>query len=198
MDKNDAGEYLLSGRFTDTIYKIGPTGEIVWRLGGNLSSFHLENFNFSKQHDARFVSRNGQIETVSLFDNAKALHPGVDVPETTNTSSAIVIEIDHSTKRAKVIRRIWRPDNGLTRLRGNYQRLDNGHDFVSWAGDGYISEHDAEGRLLLSAQFASKRFVTYRAYKHNFTSYPREPPVLKAVVYGETPDASTTVWYTSW
>ena len=201
VDKNDAGDYLLSGRFADTVYKIsGTIGEILWQLGGKGSSFHLDGFNFSKQHDARFVSRDGQIETVSFFDNGKALHPGVDIPGTSNTSSAIVVEINHDTKIAKVIHRVMRPDGQLTRLRGNYQRLHNGtgNDFISWAGNGYITEHTPEGELLLEAQFASKRFVTYRAYKHNFTSYPDEPPVMKATVYGASPESSTTVWHTSW
>lgn len=52
VDKDSEGNYLLSGRFTDTIYKIDPAGNIVWRLGGKNSTFSLLGFNFSKQHDA--------------------------------------------------------------------------------------------------------------------------------------------------
>lgn len=52
LDKDREGNYMLSGRFTDTIYKIDPAGNIVWRLGGKNSTFRLDGFNFSKQHDA--------------------------------------------------------------------------------------------------------------------------------------------------
>ncbi|KAK4896122.1 hypothetical protein LTR27_005979 [Elasticomyces elasticus] len=198
VDKDDAGEYLISGRFTDTIYKISSTGQIIWRLGGKQSSFHLQDFSFSKQHDARFLSKHGSIEVISLFDNAAVSHPGVDLAPTFPHSSAIVIEIDHDTGTARVIKRIARPDGGLTKLRGNFQILSNGNAFVSWADNGYISEHNVNGDLLFEAQFASKRFVTYRTYKFNFTGHPTEPPIMKAFVYGEVPETSTTVWYASW
>lgn len=99
---------------------------------------------------------------------------------------------------ATVIQRTTRPDNARTDLRGNYQILPNKHSFVSWAGNAYLSEHDANGELLLEAKWTSERFVTYRAYKANFTATPHETPVMKALVYGPTPNRSTTAWYASW
>lgn len=50
----------------------------------------------------------------------------------------------------------------------------------------------------MEAQFTSDRFVTYRAYKFNFTSTPAEPPVLKGYAYGATPEHSVSVYYVSW
>jgi hypothetical protein len=50
----------------------------------------------------------------------------------------------------------------------------------------------------MEARFQSERFVTYRAYKFDFTSAPSEPPVLKAYAYGTGPDKSISVFYVSW
>ncbi|KAK4969785.1 hypothetical protein LTR42_009057 [Elasticomyces elasticus] len=194
VDKDPENNYLLSGRFMDTIYKIGPDGQIVWRLGGKRSSFTLDGFNFSKQHDARFMSKEGPIETISFFDNARAAHPGLNVSATSSTSSALIVALNTESMTATVVQRISRPDKRRTDLRGNYQTLPNGNSFVSWADNSYISEHGPDGKLLLEAQWQSTRFVTYRAYKFNFTAIPMESPVLKAFVYGATPDTSTTAW----
>ena len=50
----------------------------------------------------------------------------------------------------------------------------------------------------MEASFASKRFVTYRAYLFNFTTMPAEGPILKAFAYGESPSSSMSVHYVSW
>ena len=61
-----------------------------------------------------------------------------------------------------------------------------------------MTEHSPDGRVLMEAQFASKRFVSYRSYKFNFTSKPAEPPVVKAFVFGDEPKTSVSVYYVSW
>lgn len=94
---------------------------------------------------------------------------------------------------------IHRPDQGRSDKRGNFQLLPNGNAFVGWSENSYISEHHPDGRVLMEAQFISDRFVTYRAYKFNFTSRaPAEPPVLKAFVYGTEPEKSISVYHVSW
>lgn len=91
-----------------------------------------------------------------------------------------------------------RPDDGRSTKRGNFQLLPNGNAFVGWSENSYISEHSPDGRVLMEAQFASDRFVTYRASKFNFTSTPVELPVLKGYAYGESPGRSVSVYYVSW
>lgn len=53
VDKSPEGDYMISARYTNAIYKIsGKDGRLIWTLGGPNSSFTLEeNFNFSRQHD---------------------------------------------------------------------------------------------------------------------------------------------------
>ena len=222
VDKSDEGDYIMSGRFVDgkpefrtypkfeqirvltcclALYKIsGKDGSIMWRLGGKLSDFDMD-FNFSKQHDAQFMGRDPTTgaEIISFFDNAKAIQKGgIDTEPTADSSSGLVVALDTNNWTARVLRRIERPDGGLTPMRGNFQLLPNGNAVGGWSDNGYVSEHGPDGRLLFEARFASERLVNYRAYKYNFTGHPTEPPALKAFVYGETPETSTTAWYVSW
>jgi hypothetical protein len=188
---------MISARYTDCIYKIsGTNGSVIWRLGGKKSSFELEGFNFSKQHDARFMDKIGTTEIISFLDNGSA--DGAN--RTTNTSSALLVSLDISATPmvARVVRRWERPDQGLSHLRGNFQMLPNNNAFVAWSDNSYISEHTYDGHVVMEAQFATSRFVTYRAYKSNFTGAPTEPPTLKVQVYGNSPEGSVTVCYVSW
>ena len=202
--KNSEGEYLVSSRFSNTIYKISKNGSILWRLGGDApnsrlrgskSDFELQGFNFSRQHDARWIESKcyDDIETISLLDN------GADTyAQTSNISSRLEIQLNKTAKVATVLHRWTRPDEKLSKLRGNFQYLPTGNVFAAWSDNSYLSEHTSDGQMVMEASFTSKRFVTYRAYKMNFTGAPLDPPVLKAFAFGIDEDSSTTVYYVSW
>jgi hypothetical protein len=195
VDKNEAGDYLISLRFTNTLYLIsGQDGNVVWRLGGLESDFEMD-FTFSKQHDAKFVSSNGTHHVISVLNNASD-----EGSNDENSSSALVIELDTTVtpKTARVIRRINRPDSGLTRLRGSFRPLPNGNYFIGWSERGYSSEHASNGDLLMTARFASDRYSTYRSYKGEFTGRPTAPPDLVANVYGTDEKDTTTLIHVSW
>ncbi|KOS47529.1 hypothetical protein ACN38_g1467 [Penicillium nordicum] len=195
VDKNTAGDYLISLRFTDTIYLIsGKDGNIVWRLGGLESNFE-QDFTFSKQHDVKFVSSDGTRHVISFLNNASD-ERGYDE----RISSVLFVELDTGVTpmTAKVIKRINRPDSGLTRLRGSTNPLPNGNVFVGWSERGYSSEHASNGDLLMTAQFSSDRYSTYRAYKGEFTGRPTAPPDLVASVYGTHAEDMTTIIHVSW
>ncbi|KAJ5997715.1 hypothetical protein N7499_005888 [Penicillium canescens] len=195
VDKNEAGDYLISLRFTNTIYLIsGQDGNIVWRLGGLESNFD-QDFTFSKQHDVKFVSSNGTHHVISVLNNASD-ERGNDE----NVSAALIIELDTAVvpMTARVIRRINRPDSGLTRLRGSVRVLPNENIFVGWSERGYSSEHASNGDLLMTARFASERYSTYRSFKGEFTGRPSAPPDLVASVYGTDEEDTTTLLYVSW
>ena len=195
VDKNTDGDYLISGRFTDTIYKIsGKDGSIIWRLGGKHSSFYQKDFNFSQQHDARFVSEHGSVTVISFLDNAAN-----NFESSRGYSAAMYVELDTAKMEAQLIKFYPRPDMENSNLRGNVQSLPNGNTFVGWSDNAYISEHTPEGRVVLEARFMSCRLVSYRAYKFNWTSLaPVEDPSIKAISYGSSPAMSTTMVYASW
>ena len=197
VDKDANGDYLVSGRDTHTIYKVsGSDGSIIWRLGGKMSTFHLNNFNFSSQHDARFIDGNNTMTVISLFNNAAN---GTHNP-TAAYSSALVVALDTSPSAmvATVLKQWDRPDQGLTYIRGNVQILPNDNAFVCWSKDAYLSEFTPDGQCILEAKLTARGFASYRAYKSNFTGLPDSKPALKAFGFGTSCDSITTVAYVSW
>ncbi|KAL4919371.1 ASST-domain-containing protein [Aspergillus aurantiobrunneus] len=194
VDKNTVGDYLLSARFTNTIYYISKEGEIVWRLGGKFSDFDMD-FTFSKQHHAKFVESNGTHHVISFLNNASD-----ELENEEDVSSALYVQIDSaaSPMTATVVKRINRPDSGLTRLRGNVQTLANGNTFIGWSERGYQSEHDPDGKLLMEAKFVSTRLSSYRSYKFPFIGRPNTPPDVVSTVYGTDKADLTTIFHVSW
>ncbi|KAF2763658.1 hypothetical protein EJ03DRAFT_322583 [Teratosphaeria nubilosa] len=197
VEKNGHGDYLISARWTNAIYKIsGQTGKVLWRLGGTRSSFMPEGFNFSRQHDAQWLDYDDDFETISFLDNAADPNS-----RTANISSVLIVDLDKRSRppTATVLSRIWRPDGKLSLQRGNYQRFPNsGNTLASWSDNAYMTEHDEDGRMVLEARFRSDRFVTYRSYKFNFTGAPSEPIAVKSLAFGESAEAAVTVVYVSW
>ncbi|KAH0346118.1 hypothetical protein KCU83_g7543, partial [Aureobasidium melanogenum] len=147
VDKNAEGDYLISARNTNGVYKIsGGNGTILWRLGGTASGIKTDGFSFSRQHDARFQKGAGSTTTISLLDNA--VPPPGRGSEPNKSSSVVMIELNNekSPPTARLLRRYSRPDGGISQVRGNAQVLQNGNIFVNWAQDGYISEFTQEGQ----------------------------------------------------
>ncbi|KAJ5669784.1 hypothetical protein N7462_010854 [Penicillium macrosclerotiorum] len=195
VDKNAAGDYIISLRFTNTIYLIsGEDGHIIWRLGGSESDFQ-QDFQFSKQHDIKFVDSNSTHHTISFLNNASDESENEE-----DFSTAFFIELDTTVTpmTATTIKRIERPDHGLTRLRGNVQPLQNGNTFVGWSERGYHSEHAPNGDLLMYARFASTRFSSYRSYKFDWIGQPTTPPDVVAFAYGTSDTDLLTVIHVSW
>jgi hypothetical protein len=139
VEKSADGDYLISARHTDSVYKVSATnGSILWRLGGSKSSFVLDGFDFSAQHDARLQSENSSITTISLLDNAAASVRGY---QTSSRSSALLIALHTSIHPMTVtlIQRWDRPDGRLSFRRGNVQILANSNVFVGRSASGYLS-----------------------------------------------------------
>lgn len=197
IDKDANGDYLISAREMSCVYKIsGRDGSIIWQLGGRSSSFTLEKgSHFAHQHDARFLESTPDRTVISMLNNEAALSG-----EAGNFSAAQTITLDTTNMTARQTQKIKRPDGLTTKLRGNFQKLDNGNSVVGWSENGVVSEHDPSGELVLQASFASQRFVTYRAYKFQWTGAPSEPPALVVLGYdGEgSQQGAVTTAHVSW
>lgn len=196
IDKDRHGNYLISARHCNSIYKInGLDGSIMWQLGGKNSSFDQRDFSFSSQHDARFIESNDTRTVISFLNN------GSDgVQNTTDISSAMIVALDTSTKpmSAKLLRKYDRPDGRQSQLRGNVQILQNSNVFVGWSENSYMTEFTEEGEVVLEAHFQSTRFATYRSFKFNFTGAPLDRPDLVCGSYGTIDSPATTACYVSW
>jgi hypothetical protein len=157
---DDNGDFILSARSTNAIYKVSrATGKIVWRLGGKRSSFKLgPGARFAQQHDAR----PGPNNTLTLFDNA-----------TPNRSRALTLKLDG--RRATVVRALTHPDGLRASTQGGMQPLPNGNTFVGWGSQRWFSEYDADGRLVFDGHLA-KGNDNYRAYRGEWVGRPTGRP----------------------
>ncbi|KAL8372458.1 hypothetical protein RB595_001998 [Gaeumannomyces hyphopodioides] len=183
VDKDDQGDYLVSGRNTLALYKIsGRDGSLMWQLGGSGSNFSMpESARFGYQHDARFVSRSGDTEVVSMFDNSAG---GPD-PSQDTVSRARVLRLDHRSGTAEEVQTLRSPNQLVVRSQGSHQILENGNHFVNWGQAGAITEFDSQGNPIFNAFLNSGRraiiAISYRAYRFEWEGQPIENPAIAAL-----------------
>ncbi|KAK4505016.1 hypothetical protein PRZ48_002979 [Zasmidium cellare] len=202
VDKSlTTGNYLVSSRHTGTLYCVNASDQnVLWRLSfvGH-SDYTLQGFNFSFQHDARWVSDNDDVSVISLFDNA---FNGFGDPATgasAPTSSGQVISLNHTDKTATLLSITYPPYNTTSLSQGNTQLLSNGNVFHGWGDVPEISEHSSNGSVILAASFANKQgsIMNYRAF--TFDNWNSTPANTVPAVYSYAVNSSApTSIYTSW
>ncbi|KAJ5899300.1 hypothetical protein N7495_004044 [Penicillium taxi] len=193
IDTDSDGNFLFSARHLDTIYLIDRQFQfIIWRLGGLLSDFEMD-FEFHRQHDAKFISSNSTHVVLSFLNNGADNHGAIE-----STSAGMYVELNLMTLKARLLNRYPRPDKGISFARGNMQTLPNNNVLMSWSAAAYMSEFAHDGTLLMEARFASNRLDTYRAYKFPWVGRPKWPPDLVAFCYGVNGSESTTAFHVSW
>ena len=172
VDRFENGDYLVSCRHTDALYKISrESGKIVWRLGTTRSDFEFDkNARFSRQHHARVLNHNETHTIISLFDNARG--ESLDAA-TYEHSRGLILSLHEG--RADVMAEYARPDHKYSTSRGSLEVLPNGNVFMGWTFDSRISEHSADGRLLMEARLPPKK-NSYRSYKSPWVGRPSDPP----------------------
>lgn len=202
VDKFDDGDYLLSARHANTIYKVShQDGSIVWRLGGLNSDFEFieEAAKFTRQHHAKLYGQNETHTLVSLFNNAKGSGHGEGERPSANESSALLLALrtDVTPMTAELVRRYAHPDGGISPSRGSLSFLDNGNAFVGWVFQSLISEHTFDGKLLMQARLRHGE-NTYRAYKFPWVGRPSQPPDVHSVAMKNERHSLTTLVHVSW
>ena len=196
IDKNEEGDYLLSARHVSAIYKVsGKDGSILWQLGGATPSFEQENFVFSYQHDAKWISENKTHTVFSFYDNASNTFNN-----TNKFSHGWIISIDHTAKRATMIKE-WgapEPEGGLlSGSQGSIQLLPGGGAHIGWGEHSYFSEHTADGEATMYGILATRpsNVMIYRSTKWNWTAQPLTKPALWT--YSKA-GSKKMVFYVSW
>lgn len=196
IDKNAEGDYLLSARHTSTIYKIsGKDGSIIWQMGGTSPDFD-QDFIFSYQHHARWMSENETHTVLSMYDN------GANGPYNASSdhSHGWVVAIDHVAMRVDKLMEWGAPDvDGGIRAgsQGSIQILPGGNAFIGWGEKFFFSEHTADGEPAAYGKLASppSGVMNYRCYKANWTGMPASKPAIWAYSkFGK----DKMVLYTSW
>lgn len=198
IDKTRSGDFLVSSRHTDALYLISRNdGSVIWKLGGENSSFVQDGLTFSRQHYARIQSESAEGMVVSIFDNA---YSKSQTGTTAEESALMVIELKTSSTpmTAKLLQRIPAPDGQHVGFAGNADILENGNRWINWVKGALITEHTENGELVWQAEWLSKRWNTYRAYKFNFTGDPSERPIAKSFATARSDGRVATTIYVSW
>lgn len=202
IDRFANGDYLVSARHTDTIYRISQvSGAIIWRLGGVKSDFQfigLPNSGFSRQHHARIQSQNVTHTTISLFDNAHSDNDD-DVP-TNRQSRGLLLSLNTFAEpmTASVIQEYNHPDAIIIPKRGSVQILPNNNAFICWSAASALTEHASDGRVLMEAHFELNVAGSYRGYKVlPWIGQPSSQPDVNGTV-SECDGNACTIVYVSW
>ena len=181
---DEDGNWIVSGRNTWAIYKVGRTsGKIIWRLSGKKSDFTLgPGVEFFWQHHVRPFSGN----RLTIFDNGakpvKEVH-----------SRALILELGMKKMHATLKKAYIHPDTTvLAGAMGSAQLRPDGHMFVGWGTQPRFSEFAADGTLILDGTMAFQA-PSYRAFAQDWAAHPAQPPVAAA----RTRSGGATV-YASW
>lgn len=203
VDKNAAGDYLVSARDACAVHKInGTSGDIIWRLGGKRSDFAFSSkkAEFCFQHHARWLRSEGDdVEVISLYDNSAhgTEHNGGHEVHTAPTSSGKILRLNTASWTAELVQGYYPPDGLLSKSQGSTQVLPNGNVLVGWGSEGAVTEFSPGGEPIFHAYMDSGALgvavENYRAFRYNWTGVPNEEPAI----VGLAGDAGTTI-YVSW
>jgi hypothetical protein len=174
------GDFIVSGRNTWTVYKVGrASGHVEWRLGGKKSDFKAgPGVAFAWQHSAR-PQADG---TLAIFDNDAGTKP------VRKNSRALTLALDGVSRTATLKTAFVHPGGLSAATQGNVQLLPNGNQFVGWGSRGYFSEFTPSGETVFDGRVARGN-DTYRAYRFPWAGTPAAPPKIVA----ETKSGKTTV-----
>ena len=185
IDLADDGDLILSGRHTDTVYKVSrSSGDIMWRLGGAASDFELpEELVFRRQHDARWHADG----TISIFDNA------TDDTQDPAQPRGIVLRIDQTNGTVELVRELAPPRATNSSSQGNFELADDGTATVGWGSSNLFTGYGADDSVVLDGSMPAG-FSSYRAYRAAWTGLPLDRPLLAV---GRDDDGQTVAWV-SW
>jgi hypothetical protein len=186
IDPEPDGNILVSGRSTWASYQVeAGAGKVLWRLGGNRSSFKMgPGTRMAWQHDGR-VLPDGEL---TYFDNGSN-------PPIHRQSRAVRIKLDLKAREARLIS-VYTHRNPplLAASQGNMQTLAGGNTLVGYGGVPAISEYAKDGSLLLDAHQPFDMSF-YRAFRFPWSARPLSPP---AVLASLNDTGEETIVHASW
>jgi hypothetical protein len=188
------GDYLVSARHHDTIYKIAgketlsgsKPGSILWRFGGE-GAVHKDfemtsNWTFSREHHISFLGYGGPNGTdlrISLFNNGWDIRGKAGFAG--RSSSGQVILLDETSMSATLEHEYVQPNGGLAIAQGGMHVTPaSGNAIIGWGTVPEISEFAQDGTLLFHARFNEASARNYRAYKFPWVGKPAWKPKLLA------------------
>lgn len=208
VDKDDVGDYYVSAKHADTVYKIAGNnntlhapGEIVWRLGSARSSFQMYwGSPFSNQHDLRVRHVSQNLTILSLFDNAwTGAYNGREGVKSGASSSAKILRLDTSEMIAVLHAGIISdPEGRFSASHGNVGQLSNGNTWVGWGSIPFVSEYSATQEPVFRARLNEgvvEPTIAYEVHKQPWVGRPTSSPNVFAYTKGCD---TKLVLYISW
>jgi hypothetical protein len=186
IDPEPNGDLFISARTTWAGYQLqGNTGRILWRLGGEKSSFEMgPGTRTAWQHDGR-VLPDGE---VTFFDD------GSNPPEHPQ-SRGVRIALDFKTHQARLRFAYTHPEPRLLAAsQGNMQTLPDGSVVIGYGAVPQISEYAAGGALLFDAHLPLD-MTFYRAFRFPWRGRPLSPPEVLA---NQNNTGEATTVHASW
>ncbi len=186
IDPEPDGSILISARSTWAGYRLeGGSGKVLWRLGGNESSFRMgPGTRMAWQHDGRTLP-DGE---VTFFDDGSN-------PPIHHRSRAVRITLDFKTHEARLASAYTHADPPLLAAsQGNVQTLADQNTLVGYGGVPAISEYDRGGSLLFDAHQPFDMSF-YRAFRFPWSGRPLSPP---AVLASLNDTGEETIVHASW
>jgi hypothetical protein len=186
IDREPNGDLLISARSTWAAYQLqAGSGKILWRLGGNRSSFKMgPGTRTAWQHDARMLP-GGE---VTLFDDGAN-------PPIHKQSRGLRIVLDMAKREARLAADYTHADPPLLAAsQGNMQTLPTGASLIGYGGVPEISEYAADGSLLFDAH-QPYDMSFYRAFRHPWSAVPASPPAVLASLNNT---GEETIVHASW
>lgn len=186
IDVEPSGDLLISARSTWAAYQLqSGSGNVLWRLGGNKSSFAMgPGTKTAWQHDARMLP-SGE---VTMFDDGSN-------PPVHSQSRGVRLALDLAHHSARLSAAYRHPNPALlTASQGNMQTLPNGNVLIGYGGVPQISEYAPGGALLFDAHLPFE-MSTYRAFRFPWRAQPAGPP---AAVANLNNTGEETIVRTSW
>jgi hypothetical protein len=186
IDPEPDGDILVSARSTWAGYLLQRgSGRVLWRLGGNRSSFKMGlGTRMAWQHDGRVLA-NGD---VTFFDDGSN-------PPIHGQSRGIRISLDFKTHEARLAAAFTHSNpQVLAASQGNMQTLGDGNAVVGYGAVPAISEYAPGGSLLFDAH-QPLDLTFYRAFRFPWSARPLSPPAVLASLNNT---GEETIVHASW
>jgi hypothetical protein len=186
LELERGGDILISARSTWAGYQLqGGSGKVLWRLGGNRSSFAMgRGTRMAWQHDGR-VLPDGEL---TFFDDGSN-------PPIHKQSRAVRIKLDLRRRRATLAAAyVHREPPLLAASQGNAQTLPDGSTFVGYGGVPAISQFASDGSLLFDAHQPYDTSF-YRAFRYPWSA---RPPTRPSILASFNDTGEETIVYASW
>jgi len=133
-------------------------------------------------------------------DNAKGED---EAPPSYPHSRALILALNMAERTVTVEAQFNHPHGAgnWAQRRGNLQVMENGNVFMGWSERGLMSEHAADGTLLVEAYFSVDWIGNYRSYEYpmdRWVGKPNRPPDVVARAFTDDSFGTRTRVWVSW